>query len=115
MSKEIENAVIQTATLTTETYGCLTGWLNLEFGKFSQGFGGTILQVPQSSDHWTLGSPAGHWIMRIMEIAGVENWKDLPGKTIRVIRKDNRITAVGHIVEDDWFDPEVDFADFQGK
>jgi hypothetical protein len=104
-SEEIENAIIESAVITTSDHGLLSVWLNLTFNGSGQGFGGYALYP---STHHSIQSPAGHFIYRCMEIAGVENWHNMPGKTIRVKRNDSygRIAAIGHIIQDDWFYPK---------
>lgn len=89
--------------------GLLTAWLDLDYGGAGQGFGGYALYLPASFDHHTLLSHAGHFIFRVMEVAGVERWDQLPGKTIRVRSKHTGVEAIGHIVKDDWFSPSEDF------
>lgn len=108
----IENAIIESVSIDDADRGMLTAWLHLNYGGSGQGFGGYVLYLPESFNHHNLNSVAGHWIWRCMEVAGVSKWDDLPGKTIRV-KKDSplgQIKAIGHIVKDDWFEPEVDFA-----
>ena len=109
-SPETRNAIITAASITTADHGLLSAWLTLDYGGSGQGFGGYSLYLPKTFDHHNILSPAGHFIFRVMEIAGVENWDDLPGKTIRVIASFEGVSAIGHIVKDDWFDPEKDFA-----
>jgi len=102
----IKNAIIKSATITTHDRGFLDCWLDLDYGGSGQGFGGFVLYLPESFDHHRLMSPAGHFIYRVMEIAGVESWKELEGKPIRVKSSFSHIDAIGHILNDDWFNPE---------
>jgi hypothetical protein len=106
---EIKNAVIESAELTTGDRGFLDCWLTLDYGGSGQGFGGWTLYLPKSWTHHKLESPAGHWIFRCMEVAGVDKFSDLKGRTIRVKSTHSGVQAIGHIVKDDWFCPEEDF------
>lgn len=108
---EITNAIIKSVDLTSEDHGVLSAWIKLDYGGVQQGFGGYALYFPKSSDHHHLESTAGHFIFRVMEIAGVFHWKDLPGKSIRVKRTHSGVQSIGHILKDDWFTPSEDFAD----
>ncbi len=106
---EIKNAVIESATISSGDRGFLDCWLQLDYGGMGQGFGGYALYLPKSFDHHRLESVAGHHIFRIMEVAGVDSWDKLKGKTIRVKGGWGRIVAIGHIIKDDWFCPDEDY------
>lgn len=106
---ETKNAVIEKATITSSDHGLLSAWLDLSYGASGQGFGGWALYLPKSFSHHTLESVAGHFIWRCMEIAGVGEWSELAGKTIRVRASSGKVHAIGHIVKNDWFDPAEDF------
>jgi len=107
---EQKNAVIKSTELTIADHGLLTGWLHLDYEDCSQGFGGYVLYLPKTFDHHKLYSLAGHWIFRVLEIAGVEEWSKLPGRTIRVRAEYDCVHAIGHIIKDEWFNPREDFA-----
>lgn len=112
---EVKNAVITSATLTSDDHGCLSGWVDLDYGGSGQGFGGYALYLPKSFTHHSINSVAGHWIWRVMEIAGVTEWSKLPGKTIRVRGDHSRVQSIGHIIKDDWFTPSTDFSKAEGR
>lgn len=114
MKTEIKtrNAIIKGAKITTER--CLSAWLDLDYGGMGQGFGGFVLYMPPSEnrnrDDSDQPNYAGHFIHRCIEIAGVEEWSKMIGKTVRVKCSYNKVHAIGHIVKDDWFDPTIEFA-----
>jgi hypothetical protein len=105
------NAVIKSARITDDDHGFLTVWLDLDYGGSGQGFGGYTLYLPKTYSHHAnslRANYAGHFIWRVMEVAGVSNWSNLPGKTIRAIKEHTKVHAIGHIVKDDWFFPAKD-------
>jgi len=111
----IKNAIISSADIVIEEYGFLGAWLYLDFDGSGQGFGGYNLYSPSSSKHHKLETVAGHFIYRILEIAGVDKWNKLKGKTVRVKGTHSGIEAMGHIVKDDWFCPSKDFLPLKKK
>lgn len=90
---EIRNAVIESAVINDADRGMLTAWLHLDYGGSGQGFGGFALYLPKSYSHHAINSVAGHFIWRCMEIAGVDSWDKLKGKTIRVKFTHDRVTC----------------------
>lgn len=110
---EIRNAVISSAKIDDADRGMLTAWLMLDYGGAGQGFGGYSLYLPKSFKHHKLNSFAGHFIWRCMEIADVNDWSKIAGKTVRAKIENGIIVAVGHIVKDDWFCPRNDFAELE--
>lgn len=112
MSNLVErNAIIESATITSDDHGLLSSWLTLDYGGSGQGFGGYALYLPANFKNHDLRAPnyAGHFIWRVMEIADVTRWEHLKGKTIRVRATHGGVEAIGHIVKDDWFSPADDF------
>jgi hypothetical protein len=112
----IRNAIIKSATITNGDHGVLTAWLNLDFGSSGQGFGGYVLHQPHENggraDESTrnrarASSPniGGLFIWRVLEIVGVSDWSQLPGKTIRAVQTFSKVEAIGHIINDTWFNP----------
>jgi len=112
---DIKNAVIESAKITNDDHGCLSAWLFLDYGGSGQGFGGYALYLPKSFSHHELKSVAGHFIWRVMEIADVNEWDKLKGKTIRVRGDHSGIEAIGNIVKDDWFCPSDDFKEIDSQ
>ena len=108
---EIKNAVISNVQITNDDRGMLSAWIQLDYGNSGQGFGGYALYLPKSFKHHKIESVAGHFIFRCMQIADVENWSEMTGKTVRVKCNMAKIESIGHIVKDDWFNPSEDFKD----
>ena len=106
---EIKNAVIEDVKITDSDRGLLDIWVYLDYGGSGQGFGGYALYLPKSYKNHNIMSLAGHFMWRVMEVAGVTDWSHLKGKTVRVKADHSNVKAIGHIVKDDWFCPEEEF------
>lgn len=101
----IKNAVIRSARIHIEDHDILTVWLDLDYGGMCQGFGGYGFYA-KPKDWWKKDFPyCARFIWRCLEIADVDAWDKLPGKTIRARSDSGKVHAIGHIVKDDWFDP----------
>lgn len=112
----IKNAIIEGATITNDDHGIMTAWIFLDYGDGGhQGFGGYVLHLPKENKHYTIEGYCGHFLWRVMDVAGVTKWEHLKGKTIRVDLGGmegtfgQTIEGIGHIVKDDWFYPAKDF------
>lgn len=114
MSERVEtkNAIIEDASFNTELG--LSAFVTLNYGGSGQGFGGYLLYAPPDWGRPGEVKPvqpnfAGHFIWRVLQIAGVDDWSKLKGRTVRVRATWNHVEAIGHIVKDDWFDPKAEF------
>lgn len=115
---EIRNAIIESATITNDDHGLLSAWVHLDYGGSGQGFGGYALYLPPSFTHHADANGAnyaGHFLWRVMAVAGVCRWEDLKGKTVRARCEHSKVHALGHIVKDDWFDPAADFEQLRAQ
>lgn len=104
---EIKNAVIKSFRFDLD-HG-LSAWLDLDYGGSGQGFGGYLLYAEKN---WkTSANCCGHFIYRVLKIADVEDVAQLKGKAIRVAIENGLAVGIGHIIDDDWFFPKIDFKD----
>ncbi len=106
MSKEIINGKIDNTVLGYEDHGIFTFSIGIDMGGLYQGFGGYPLDCKQHKpDDIRPGTSYGmEVIIRIVRAVGVDSWEKLKGSYCRVCRKDGMLVAIGHIVEDKWFD-----------
>lgn len=112
MDIEEKNAVIDSARITNDAHGMLSAFIDLRYDKSGrQAFGGYCLFNPRNlPDSAYTSAACGRFIWRVLEIASVSEWSSLPGKTIRVRATWDKVHAIGHIVNDDWFTPGEDLA-----
>lgn len=107
---KIENALIKSTHLGLEDHGIMSFMLDLELSVGCQGFGGWAMDEWSEGKQKRLGSAFGlECVRQILDVVGVDRWERLPGKHIRIRRNGDgwnaRIDAIGHILEDKWFDP----------
>lgn len=108
---ETMNAVITYAKITNDDHGLLTAYIGLSYGDGgAQAFGGYSLYLPKSFTHSKREAGyAGHFIWRVLEVAGVSEWSELVGKTVRARAEHSKVHAIGHIIKNDWFCPAEEF------
>ena len=105
--EKIQNATIIGTSLLIER-GCLTAWLYVEFDGGGQGFGGHALYTEKG---WKTGEAnfAGRFIFEILRITKCQEWEKLKGYNIRVKGTQSKLTGIGHIIEDRWFNLDEAF------
>lgn len=108
---ETRNAIIENVSLEIDDHGVLTMWLGFSYGVMHQWFGGYALCLPKYFAHYEKRGFAGHFIYRVFQIAGVTRYKDLIGKTVRVKCEHSEVHEIGHIIKEDWFNPQKDFTE----
>lgn len=104
---EEQNAMITSVSMMDSEHGSLSAFVHLEFAHGTQGFGGYPLYNPSALKNQP--NYAGHFIWRVMEVAGVSAWEKAPGNPCRVRLHKGQIVAIGHIIKDIWFDPKEEF------
>ena len=127
---EEKNAKIESTTFGIEDHGILQFYIHLTYGGGgAQGFGGYCLDEPVFSMEFDdlydyekekggrfvrrRGTAAGmDAILKILEVIGVSSWEDLPGKSCRVRSEHSKIRAIGHYLNDKWFDWEEHFKEW---
>lgn len=111
----IGNCLIESVDLSMRDHGCLDMTLCLS-GQVNVCFGGYVLgkgYLGAPDDFWE-GSAAGlEYIMRIMDVVGVESFQELKGKYVRVAHKGlgSSVKIIGNITKEEWFDAESFFKD----
>lgn len=91
------NAQIRRVRLGYEGHGALTAMVEFQWGSFIQSF-----------PHYILNGPfCALFVKGMIDAVGVQDWEDLQGRYVRLQLDGNRPPlAVGHIVEDRWFNPK---------
>ena len=103
---EIKNAKITGTMLGREDHGIMTFMIEIEFGGCCCGIGGYALDWYDNNLNQRVFAAKGlEAISNIMQVVGVSQWEDLPGKYIRI--KDNgwgkAIDEIGNLMDEKWF------------
>ena len=93
-----ELGIIRSTQLGIEDHGIMTFFLHFDFGGTCQGFGGyTLDDRPEKREVGShrRGTAFGcEVIRRILEAVGVDNWEELVGNEMWVIREDDKHNAM---------------------
>lgn len=109
---EILNAKITNVDLSMADHGCITLNMPIEGSGWACCYGGICLgHGCLGADSFDCSPKSMEYIMRIMDVVGVERFSDLKGKYIRVATKSwgDTLKLIGNIIDDKWFDPESFF------
>lgn len=112
MKTEIRNATIKSTTLGPRAADgrCFSLWIHLEWKGGGQGFGGFSLDSwNEAANRRTGGAWGMEFVAQVLEAVGVESWEELIGKHVRIEHEHSKIHAIGHIIDEKWFNPEKDF------
>lgn len=106
---KIENAQISRADLSMADYGVLTLEMPITGNYWGCVYGGRVIGQGYLGANEFKGSSMGiEYIMRIMDIVGVEKFNEMSGKYIRVARTawGDPIKIIGNLIKDRWFDAD---------
>lgn len=103
---EVRNAKITDTKLGREDHGIFTFMIFVEFNHCGCGIGGYCLDgYDEKLEGRVFYNKSMEVISRILDVVGVDNWEDLPGKYVRI--KDNglgsTIDEIGNLMEEKWF------------
>jgi len=108
LQPEVRNAIILDAHIAWDR-GWLTGWLDVDLGGGQKTQWGGLSLFKQNGNAAEHMGFMGHWVDRVLRVVGVGNWSQVRGKAIRVGLIGQSVVKVGHVVDELWFDPSVEF------
>lgn len=107
MTSRITNARITGTNFGIQEDGSMVFYLTLEAGGKVYHVGGIALDHYDADTGCRVSFGRGmHAIRRVLEVAGVSRWEDLPGTFLRVEESawGTMVFRIGNILEDRWFD-----------
>lgn len=108
---EVQNARITSVDLSMD-HGCLTLEMLLEGNGWGVTYGNRVIGKGYLDAKEFTGSAKGtEYLMRIMDVVGVERFNELKGKYVRVVAKGwgGTVDIIGNIIRDKWFDQKEFF------
>lgn len=114
MGYTIRNARIKRVDLRMGDHGCFTLDIGLEGSGWSCFYGDICLRHGYLGAEKFDGNPKSvEYIMRIMDVVGVETFSELNGKIVRVALGDigDPVNIIGNVFEDKWFDKAAFFSE----
>lgn len=99
-------------------HGLLTFFLDIGSDAWGISFGGHCIGKGYlGAEHFEGYGKGLEAMMRIMDTVGVSRWENLKGKYIRIVDDDplKKITKIGNILEDKWFDIKEFFSENQNE
>lgn len=111
LALKIDNAIIESVSLSIEDHGILSGWLYIRFSSGGWGFGGYALGKVDGGNLAAKGNYAAEFIVRCLAVGGVGKWENLMGRPLRCLHEklSGDTVAIGHFMKDDWFCPSLEF------
>ena len=114
---EILNVKITSVTISMRDHGCLTFGVTVEGAGFGVTLGGYVIGHGHiDADEFDSSGSGLVAMMKLMDTVGVDRWEDLKGQYAR-IKSDgwgSRVTCIGNILKDKWFDLKEFFAEKEG-
>ena len=105
--KRIENVVIEGVMLGFEDHNIMTCMVHVKGNERNQGFGGYPLGKYDKLLERQVGTAYGmEWLMRLMNAIGAREFKEMKGMYVRIEADEYKIFQIGHIVKEQWFNPE---------
>lgn len=116
---EIRNAYIKNVSLSMADHGCLTFGIGIDTDHFYTVVGGYMIGRGHlgAKEFDGISKYGLEAIMRIMGTIGVEKWEDLKGKYCRIVDDGwgSKVTKIGHVIKDKWFDIDKFFKEKQNE
>jgi hypothetical protein len=104
---EVKTAIVKSTFLGVEDHGIFTAILQLDCSD-GRGyiFGTHDLHFAKYGIAYLEG---------ILNVFNIDSWEKLIGKPLRVEVNRNKVNAIGHFINNKWFNPEVELAGLEDE